>query len=101
MKQVALKKIFFLLITVGLFSSGCGSLFQKTAVSPPIFREDFSVLDPDEFPEKIKQLEDIAQNHENNSVRTRAHLYIALAHIHYKNPLPDYLHVMMPLEKIA
>jgi hypothetical protein len=90
MKQGALTKIFFLLIIIGLFSSSCSSLLQKPAVNPPIFREDFSALDPDDFPEKIKQLEDIARNHENNSVRTRAHLYIALAHIHYKNPLPDY-----------
>jgi hypothetical protein len=90
MKQGALEKIIFLIIITGLFSSGCSLLFKEPVLIPPIFKEDFSKFDPEEFPEKIKQLEDIAQNHESMSVRTRAHLYIALAHIHYVNPLPDY-----------
>jgi tetratricopeptide (TPR) repeat protein len=90
MKQGALEKIIFLIIITGLFSSGCSLFFKEPVVIPPIFNEDFSELDPEEFPEKIKQLEDIAQNHESMSVRARAHLYIALAHIHYGNPLPDY-----------
>ena len=90
MKQGALEKILFFIVMVGLFSSSCSSLFQKSVVTPPIFQDDFSELDPDEFPSKIKQLEDIAQNHKSLSVRARAHLYTALAYIHYKNPSPDY-----------
>lgn len=90
MKQGALKKVLFLIIIAGLFSSSCSSLYQESVVTPPIFQEDFSELDPDEFPRKIDQLEDIAQNHESITVRARAHLYIALAHIHYNNPSPDY-----------
>jgi hypothetical protein len=89
MKQIAMKKILFLIIIMGLFLAGC-SLFKNPVVIPPIFQEDFSNFDPEEFPEKIRQLEDIAQNHESMSIRTEAHFYIALAHIHYRNPSPDY-----------
>ncbi|MGD8538674.1 MAG: hypothetical protein PVI66_08150 [Candidatus Aminicenantes bacterium] len=99
MKQGTLKKVLFLLIIVGLFSSSCSSLFQKSAVTPPIFQEDFSKLDPDEFPGKIKQLEDIAQNHESVSIRAKAHLYTALAHIHYNNPSPDYSAALKHLDE--
>jgi len=59
-------------------------------MAPAVFREDFSLLDPKDFPEKIKQLEEISQNHKSMSVRTRALFYIALAHVHYNNPSPDY-----------
>jgi len=73
-----------------LVSSGCCSLFRALGLAPPVFREDFSLLDPEDFSEKIKQLEEIAQNHKSMSVRTRALFYIALAHLHYNNPSPDY-----------
>lgn len=90
MKQASLEKTIFLIIITGLFFSGCSSHIIEPVVIPPIFKVDFSELDPEEFPEKIKQLEDIAQSHESMSVRASANLYIALALIHYKNPLPDY-----------
>jgi hypothetical protein len=99
MKQGALVKILFLIIIAALFSSNCSSHLQKSSVTPPIFKEDFSELDPDEFPRKIKQLEDIAQNHESISIRTEAHLHIALAHIHYKNPAPDYSSALKHLDE--
>lgn len=90
MKKGALKKIFFLIIAAGLFSPGCSSLIKNPVVTAPIFETDLSELEPDEFPEMIKQLEDIAQNNESMSLRARAHFYIALIDIHYKNPMPDY-----------
>lgn len=99
MKKRTLKKVLLLIITAGLFSYSCSSHFQKSAVAPPIFQEDFSELDPEEFPIKIQQLEDIAQNHESLSVRARAHLYIALAHIHYNNPSPDYTLALKHLDE--
>lgn len=83
-------EIIIFLVIIGLINSGCSLLSKDPVTSPSIFTADFSGLDPNDFPEKIRQLEDIAQNHENISVRTRAHLYIALAHIHYNNPSPDY-----------
>jgi len=81
--------IFFVTIAVFLSSGGC-SLFRAHGLAPPVLQEDFSLLDPEDFPEKIKQLEEISQNHESMSVRTRALFYIALAHMHYNNPSPDY-----------
>jgi DNA repair exonuclease SbcCD ATPase subunit len=57
---------------------------------PPVFREDFARLGPDEFSGKIKELEEISQNHKREYVRNRALYYIALAHLHYNNPSPDY-----------
>ena len=90
MRKGALEQIFFFIIVTGLFSPGCSSLIKDPVVAAPIFETDLSELEPEEFPERIKQLENIAQNHESMSVRTRAHFYIALTHIHYKNPKPDY-----------
>ena len=80
---------FFVIIAVLLSSGGC-SLFRALGLAPPVFREDFSLLEPEDFPEKIKQLEEISQNHKRMDVRTRALFYIALAHLHYNNPAPDY-----------
>ena len=99
MKLGALKNLLFLIIVIGLLSSGCSSLFREPVVTPQVFQEDFSQLAPEEFPEKIKQLEDIAQNHENMSVRTRARFYLALACIHYKNPSPDYSQAIKNLDE--
>lgn len=90
MKRGALEKIFFLFILAGLLSPGCSSLIKDPDLTAPIFETDLSELEPEEFPERIKQLETIAQNHDSMSVRTRAHFFIALTHIHYKNPSPDY-----------
>jgi outer membrane protein assembly factor BamD (BamD/ComL family) len=90
MRKGALEKIFFIVIIAGLFSSGCSSHIEDPVVTAPIFKTDLSALEPEEFPERIKQLEAIAQNHDSISVRNRAHFYIALTHIHYKNPSPDY-----------
>jgi outer membrane protein assembly factor BamD (BamD/ComL family) len=97
MRKGALEQIFFLIIVAGLFSPGCSSLIKDPVVTAPIFEADLSKLEPEEFPERIKQLENIAQNHESVSVRTRAHFYIALTHIHFKNPKPDYSLALMHL----
>ncbi len=90
MKQPAVNKVIFILMLAVLLSSGCCSLFRALGLAPPVFREDFSLLAPEDFPEKIRQLEEIAQSHKNERVRTRAVFYIALAHMHYNNPSPDY-----------
>jgi tetratricopeptide (TPR) repeat protein len=82
-----------------LLSSGCCSLFRALGLAPPVFREDFSLLDPEDFPEKIEQLEEISQNHQSMSVRTRAFFYIALAHMHYNNPSPDYSEALKYLDE--
>jgi outer membrane protein assembly factor BamD (BamD/ComL family) len=89
--------IFFIIIAVSL-SAGC-SLFRTHGPAPTVLKEDFSLLDPKDFPEKIKQLEDISQNDKSMSVRTRALFYIALAHMHYKNPSPDYSKAAEYLDK--
>lgn len=89
MKRRASIGFIFILIIAVLWTSGC-SLFKAMGLAPADFREDFSQLAPEEFPEKIKQLEEISQNHKKEAVRTRAFFYVALAHIHYNNPSPDY-----------
>lgn len=72
-----------------LFSLAC-ALPQPAEVAPPVFSVDFSGLAPDDFPEQIRQLEDVSQSHSDLHVRTRAVYYLALAYMHYNNPQPDY-----------
>jgi len=99
MKQRVINRFIFLVIIAVVLSSGCCSLFRALGLAPPVFREDFSMLDPEDFPEKIEQLEDISQNHKSMSVRTRALFYIALAHMHYNNPSPDYSEALKYLDE--
>ncbi len=89
MRRRIINQVILLVIMAVLLSSGCCSLFRALGLAP-VFREDFSLLDPEDFPGKIKQLEEIAKNHKSLYVRTRALFYIALAHSHYNNPSPDY-----------
>jgi outer membrane protein assembly factor BamD (BamD/ComL family) len=99
MKLGAIQHVGFLVIMVAVLSSGSCSLFRTHGPSPPVLLEDFSLLRPEDFPEKIKQLEAISQNDKSQSVRTRALFYIALAHMHYKNPSPDYSKAVQYLDK--
>jgi tetratricopeptide (TPR) repeat protein len=99
MKKGAINQVIFLIIMGVLLSSGRCSLFRKPGLAPPVFREDFSLLGPEDFPEKIKQLEEISQNHKSMSVRTRALFYIALAYMHYNNPSPEYSKAVEYLDK--
>jgi len=99
MKQRAIHQARFLVMLAVLLSSGSCSLFRTPGTAPAVFREDFSLLDPKGFPEKIKQLEEISQSHKSMSVRTRALFYIALAHMHYNNPSPDYSKALEYLDK--
>jgi len=80
----------YLILIGALISSFSCSLSARHGRFQPLLQEDFSLLAPEEFPPKIKQLEDISQNEESASVRTRALFYLALAHMHYRNPSPDY-----------
>lgn len=87
---MAVNPVIFFVILAVLFCSARCSMFRALGLAQPDFRENFSLLDPDDFPERITQLEEIAQNHKRKHVRTRAVFYIALAHMHYNNPSPDY-----------
>ena len=99
MKPVKIREaIFFITIAVFLLA-GCCSLFRAQGLSPTVLREDLSKLDPKGFPGKIKQLEEISQNDKSMSVRARALFYIALAHMHYNNPSPDYANAVNYLDK--
>jgi outer membrane protein assembly factor BamD (BamD/ComL family) len=80
----------YLILMGALISSFSCSLLGRQGRSHPLLQEDFSLLAPEEFPPKIKQLEDISQNEANASLRARALFYLALAHMHYRNPSPDY-----------
>lgn len=83
------KVVFLIIIVIVLGSVRC-SMFRSLGLARPVFREDFSQLDPSDFPAKIEELEGIARAHKNEHVRTRALFYIALAYLHYNNPSPDY-----------
>jgi hypothetical protein len=95
----AVGRIILLVTAAALLSSGGCSLFQKLAPSPPTLQEDFSALRPEDFPGKIRQLEEISQRDKSPSVRNRALFYIALAYVHYKNPSPDYSKAVLYLDK--
>jgi hypothetical protein len=95
----AMSQVIFPVVIVALFSSGSCSLLRGLGPAPPALREDFSVLRPEDFAGKIKQLEEISQNDKSLAVRTRALYYIALAHAHYKNPSPDYPKAVQYLDK--
>jgi hypothetical protein len=99
MKGRAANQLLLLIIVAVLLSSGCCSFFRALGLGPSVFREDFSLLDPEDFPGKIKQLEEISQNHKSMSVRTRAHFYVALACLHYNNPSPDYAKALAYLQE--
>jgi hypothetical protein len=99
MKRRAVNKVIFILILAVLLSSGRCSLFRALGLAPPVFREDFSLLAPEDFPAKISQLEEIARNHKSEHMRTRAVFYIALAHLHYNNPSPDYSKALKYLDE--
>lgn len=99
MKPRAIHQVIFLVMIIALLSSGNCSLFRTPGPAQPLLREDFSLLRPEDFPEKIKQLEDTSQHDKDISVRTRALFYIALAHMHYRNPSPDYSKAVQYLDK--
>jgi hypothetical protein len=99
MRPGAVGRIALLVAMVALLASGGCSLFKSLGPAPPPLQEDFSTLRPEEFPTKIKQLEEISQNDKSASVRTRALFYLALAHVHYKNPSPDYPQAVQYLDK--
>jgi chromosome segregation ATPase len=99
MKPGAIYQVIFFIIVAALSSSGGCSLFRAHGSSPPVLREDFSHLAPEDFPAKINQLEEISQNNESMSVRSRAIFYIALAYMHYNNPSPDYSKAAQYLDK--
>jgi predicted RNase H-like nuclease (RuvC/YqgF family) len=81
-----------------IFSLAC-ALPQPAEVAPPVFRVDLSGLAADDFPEKISQLEDFSQTHNDPHVRTRALYYLALAYMHYNNPQPDYTRALSSLDQ--
>lgn len=99
MKRGAIHQVVFFVLIGVLLSAGCCSLFRPHGLTPPVLREDFSRLDPKDFPEKIKQLEEISQNDQSMTVRSRALFYMALAHMHYNNPSPDYSKAAKYLDK--
>jgi outer membrane protein assembly factor BamD (BamD/ComL family) len=99
MKAGAIGQVISLVMIVALLASGNCALFRAQGSAPPGLREDFSILHPEDFPEKIKQLEEISQHDKRMSVRTRALFYLALAHMHYNNPSPDYPSAVQYLDK--
>ena len=77
-------------LCAGMACLGACAVYEKPEIMPPVLNQDLSLLAPEDFPGMIAKLEDIAGNHENPSVRTQAHYYAALAHVHFNNPAPDY-----------
>jgi vacuolar-type H+-ATPase subunit I/STV1 len=99
MKPRLARQVFSLAVIAALVSSGGCSLFKTRGPGAPVLQEDLSLLRPEDFPGKIKQLEDLSAQDPNAAVRTRALFYLALAHMHYKNPSPDYAKSAQYLDK--
>jgi outer membrane protein assembly factor BamD (BamD/ComL family) len=99
MQRKAINRVILFVVMAVLLSSGSCSLLREFGLVPPVFKEDFSQLNPEEFPEKIRQLEEISKGHKNEYVRIRALFYIALAHMHYNNPSPDYSKALKYLDE--
>ena len=99
MKLGAIHQVIFLIVIAALSSSGSCSLFRTHGPAQSLLQEDFSLLRPEDFSEKIKQLEEISQHDKSMAVRTRALFYIGLAHMHYHNPSPDYSKAVQYLDK--
>lgn len=93
-----IKKSFLLLILFVFMISGCSTLFKKPEVDPPIFQADISQFPPEDYPARIEQLEQIAENNESVAMRNRARVHIALILIHYNNPSPDYERAIKTLD---
>ncbi|MGB2905944.1 MAG: hypothetical protein WBB73_02520 [Candidatus Aminicenantaceae bacterium] len=87
----------FLFLCAALLSSVACTMYEEPEITPPAFNQDLSQLAPEDFPEKITELEAIAQNHESSSVRCQAHYSAALALMHYNNPSPDYTRALVHL----
>jgi len=96
--RAARRAAFLILVGIQLSSGSC-SMFRTLGPAPPPLQEDFSLLAPEAFPQKINQLEDLSQHDKNLFIRTRALFYIALAHMHYRNPSPDYPKAVQYLER--
>jgi len=95
----AVKKLILFLVLVGFLTTGCSTLFKKPEVDPPVFQVDLSNLAPEDYPTRIEQLEQIAENNESVSMRNRARVHIALIHSHYNNPSPDYEQAITVLDE--
>lgn len=80
-----------------LWSLAC-ALSQPAEVAPPVFSVDLSGLEPEAFPAKISELEDVSQTHSDPQVRARALYYLALACLHFNNPQPDYIRAINSLD---
>jgi chromosome segregation ATPase len=99
MKPRLMERIAYPAMIAALLCSGGCMLFKKAEVVVSVLQEDFSLLEPEEFPEKIKQLEEIALNHESMTVRTKAFYYVAIAYMHYNNPEPNYPQALKNLDE--
>ncbi len=73
-------------------------LLKKPEVDPPIFQVDVAQLSPENYPARIEQLEQIAENNESIVMRNRARIHLALIHSHYNNPTPDYSQAITALD---
>jgi outer membrane protein assembly factor BamD (BamD/ComL family) len=99
MKPGTIPQVMSLVVIAAVLSSGGCSLFKTRGPGPPLFHEDFSLLRPEDFSGKIQQLEAMSQRDPSTAVRSQAVFYLALAHMHYKNPSPDYAKAVQYLDK--
>ena len=62
MTSGALDRLLVVFTVVALLTAGGCSLFRAKGPAAPVLREDLSLLKPEEFPAKIKQLDEISRN---------------------------------------
>lgn len=73
------------------------ALMVSDCSGPHVFIK-IAVPEPEGFYQEIAQLEAIADQHADVSVRAKAHLQLAVLYSHYKNPNQDYLKALKELE---
>ena len=81
-----------------LFNGAC-TLFEEPEILPSPLNQDLSLVAPEDFPETIKKLEDISENHHNPDIRNKARYTTVLVYMHYNNPNPDYMKALANLDK--
>jgi uncharacterized coiled-coil DUF342 family protein len=86
-------------LCAGIVLYGACALYEEPEIAPPALSQDLSLVAPEDFPERIKELKGIAENHENPDIRIQARYYTALAYMHYNNPKPDYTEGLANLDE--
>ncbi|HEX3036221.1 MAG TPA: hypothetical protein VHT73_14070 [Thermodesulfobacteriota bacterium] len=94
-KKIQEKAALLLILPIALMLLNCTSKHTPNTEQDNSFYTNLSSTD---FPKEIDVLEKITTQHPDPSVQTNAHLQLAMLHLSYKNPNPDYQRALDELE---